>query len=304
MGWRRLRRIWTIRNLPTATVRSVAMGLAELRGLARGPAEPILSPVRNLSSVWHRVRVVRETVERGERRSAVVLNRTTTVPFYLEDRTGRLLVLPAGAEVEGVPTCDLRLAGGVDPSDDVRSFCDRTGIPWRYASAADSYRIQEWAVVADAPVYVLGEVARLDDPAGDRRAQVSKLLHEWLTSPARRAELDENRDGMLDPIEWSAARERAVEAVAREAGAPSAGPLLAVRKPRSGFFLVVSGDEADALKARGRPGAWILAGAGLLVAGLVLMPAGGWFRSATWSGPLAVAATVAVGLLWRRRRVA
>jgi hypothetical protein len=84
-AWRLLT-VRQIEALPTARVRSVALGLAELRGVAR-PVEANADPGAPL------LRSARE--RRGDSTGFTEEIR----PFYLEDETGRILVDPRGAEI-------------------------------------------------------------------------------------------------------------------------------------------------------------------------------------------------------------
>ncbi len=81
-AWRLLT-VRQIESLPTARIRSVALGLAELRGVAR-PVEPDADPGAPL------LRYARE------RQGDSVAIKEEKRPFFLEDATGRILVDPRG----------------------------------------------------------------------------------------------------------------------------------------------------------------------------------------------------------------
>jgi len=266
-AWRRLRRYWLIANLPTSRVRSVAMGLAELSGMARLAGQPFDTPVRKLSCIWARTQVIRRTGSGKNERNTVVYDRSRSVPFELEDDTGRMLVLPEGAEVTGAEICDVWIERGVDAPGDAADFCTRNGLSWT-GWFDGSLRVLEWALLADTEVFVIGAVDRINDPAADRMRKVSEVLKGWLASPDRKAAIDANHDGIIDPEEWDAARARAQSEVLAAEG-PPAGPQIAVRRPPSGLFLISPGSRKDALQAQGHPG-WRLA------AGLALVAAGAW----------------------------
>jgi len=307
-GWRALRRRWTIANIPTSKARSVAMGMAELKGKARCAWDkPCVSPVRGLSCVWYLVIADRTEGSGKNRRTRVLLRREVGVPFHLEDDTGRVLVDPAGAEVTGVEVCYTRMgtgAGyGLEPSDDIRHFCDMFGIPWRSLPLGTDVRVREYVVLADADVYVLGEAGKLVDEAENRRRKVSTLLRDWLKSPARKTELDANRDGILQPEEWDAARAEAQSKVLAEeiSGGTPAGPQIAIRKPRFGYFLIVSGGEEEAVQAQGYPGFYIVSGLALFGVGMWMVPNVSLAGPAAWAGAAMGLVTV-IGFGWMRKR--
>ncbi len=279
VAWRRMRRESMIRNLPTSRIRSVAMGMAEICGRIKlTAADPAVSPVRRLSCGWWRVTVVRRSVSGDGRRTTTdtVLDLSASVPFHLEDDTGRMLVLPAGAEITGDPFCDVSLGGMQSAGDDdVHVFLRSKGL-WP-ASASVTYRVREWALLADAPAYILGEVA-LPGPgaAAERRRRLGERLRQRAGDPAARATADANRDGVIQPEEWDAAKERAQRELLAEdaaAGTPDPVAAVAIRRPRDGFFLISAGSEKEALARHGWGGVMLGAGAAaLLGAGYLLLP--------------------------------
>jgi hypothetical protein len=307
-GWRALRRRWVIANIPTSKARSVAMGMVELKGKAKCAGnEPTVSPVRGLNCVWYLVIADRTEGSGKNRRTRVLLRCEVGVPFHLEDDTGRVLVYPAGAEVTGIEVCYTRMgtgAGyGLEPSEDIRHFCDMNGIPWRSLPLGTDIRVREYVVLADADVYVLGEAGKVVDEAENRRRKISTLLREWLKAPARRAELDTNHDGILQPEEWDAARSEAQSKVlAEEMSAEGpAGPQVVVRKPRFGFFLIISGGEEEAIQAQGHPGFYITAGLALFGVGVWMIPNASLAWPAAWGGAAMGLVTV-FGFLGRMRK--
>jgi len=299
MGIHRLRRRWLIENIPTSRVRSAAMGMVELKGKSRavpeGPAIPgvaaaalpgvvpgspvplpfrLKSPVRGIACVWSRVRVTKEVRHNKGTSHQVILDRVQGTPFFLEDDTGRILVLPAGAEVQGVQLCDVTFGGVLEPPPDVKTFCDMNGIAWR-GIFAGRHQVEEWALLLDADTYVLGELGRLGDASARRKAGILKRLREMLASPEVKARLDTNKDGTLDQLEWEAARREAEDAeIRRDLMTPDGTPRTAVSKPAHGCFIIASGSETDALKAFGYPWFFIVGGLAALVFGVWVFPAG------------------------------
>jgi hypothetical protein len=261
-----------IDNLPASRVRSVAMGLAELSGKARMVGEPLISPVSRVKCIWVRTKVIRRTGSGNNEHDTVVLDRVTCAPFELEDDTGKILVLPDGAEVEGDEVCDVWVVPGVEAPPFVRSFCLLNGIGVGGWSGA-SLRVTESAMLTDVDVFVVGAVDRINDPATDRQRRVGEVLRGWLGAPDEKARIDANHDGQIDQEEWAAAKDRAQEQVLSQEG-PVKGPQIAVRKPPSGLFLISSGSRRDALQAMGHPGWRLTAGIALLALAWMLFPFG------------------------------
>lgn len=93
--WRRRR---LIQDTPTAKVRSMAMGLVELNGMAHGRSSA-MAPFSGRECVYWQVDIS-VPARRGSWR--VVHRNSSGQPFYLDDGTGTALVFPKGAE------CNLR----------------------------------------------------------------------------------------------------------------------------------------------------------------------------------------------------
>lgn len=98
-GFFLLRRKRLIMNTPASKIRSAAMGLVEISGLATGPYT-VTAPITGVPCYYYRT-LVWQWKQSG-RSSAWVkeCDESLHVPFYLEDETGRLLVNPQGAELD------------------------------------------------------------------------------------------------------------------------------------------------------------------------------------------------------------
>ena len=97
-GFTRLRKKRLIENIPTSTIRGLAMGLVELTGKAKKKIK-ILSPFTNSDCTFYRYTIERYE-KRGKHSSWVTISKGDSCfsPFYLEDETGKVLVSPKGAE--------------------------------------------------------------------------------------------------------------------------------------------------------------------------------------------------------------
>lgn len=297
-GWRALRIRWMISAMPTSKARSVAMGLAELKGKAKplGPeAHP--SPVRGVPCVWSHV-VAQEHKKEGKNESTrILVDREVREPFILEDNTGRVAVLPAGADIKGVMLTDMRITRGEGLPPDILQFCDMNGIPVRTLNmwSGIHYTLKEDAVLADADIYVLGQATPSRESQADRRRRnIADRLKAWLKDPAKKGELDANKDGIIQQEEWEAAQVRAQDEVLKEdlgqvEEAASPLPPVAIRRPDMGFFLISSGTEKEALDAQGNPAIMIPLGLGFTALGVYITPPDSW---ASWSYWVAVVVMV------------
>lgn len=98
-GFYLLNRKHLILNTPSSKVRSAALGLVEVSGLAVGPYT-ITAPVTGRSCYYYRT-VAWQLRQQGKNREWVkVAEESLHVPFYLDDNTGCLLVDPQNAEMD------------------------------------------------------------------------------------------------------------------------------------------------------------------------------------------------------------
>jgi len=98
-GFRLLQRKRLIENTPASKIRSAAMGLVEVSGLATGPYS-LRAPITGMpcylyhSTAW-------QWVQRGKNSTwEKVAEESMHVPFYLDDNTDRVLVDPQSAELD------------------------------------------------------------------------------------------------------------------------------------------------------------------------------------------------------------
>jgi hypothetical protein len=98
-GFQLLQRKRLIENTPSSKIRSAAMGLVELNGLACGPYT-LQAPITGVPCFYYRT-MVWQWKQQGKSKSWVkVADENFHVPFYLDDGTGQMLVNPQGAELD------------------------------------------------------------------------------------------------------------------------------------------------------------------------------------------------------------
>src|SRR5438270_42726 len=98
-GFRMLQRKRLIMNTPQCKIRSAAMGLVEVSGLAAGPYT-ITAPVTHHPCFYYRT-LVWELKQSGKSKSwQKAHDESLHTPFFLDDNTGKLLVDPTGADME------------------------------------------------------------------------------------------------------------------------------------------------------------------------------------------------------------
>lgn len=104
-GLRTVRKKRMIENTPRAKARSVPMGRVEVQGIIRNFEETTMAPFSNTPCVYIRFSIEEEresTDKDGKTRRSwhLLHNGHHSVPFFVEDETGRVLVHAKGAEID------------------------------------------------------------------------------------------------------------------------------------------------------------------------------------------------------------
>ena len=187
-----------IENTPTSKIRSVAMGMVEVKGEAVRKYA-LLSPMSHTPCVFYRLTKYRRR-ERDYQWRITSVSSSNNVPFYIEDETGRVEVNPAGCHInagskqEGSPG-QVGLMKAVNETDE----------KW-----------VEEVIIDGTLLYVLGfaAVKRRDGPTLAEKKM--EALRELKHNPQNLQQFDLNGDGNIDEDEWDAARAAVEEKVLHE----------------------------------------------------------------------------------------
>jgi hypothetical protein len=183
-GFRKLQRKRLILNVPLSKVRSASMGLVEVNGHAIGPYT-IRSPLC-LEPCYYYKTIAWQMAGSGRDRSwKKVAEEALHMPFFVDDGSGRVLVDPAGAEM------DLhrdfheeynRLSfGSSDPLPDAaRRFLASHGV-----AIDSSLRLDEYLIRPGTPLYVMGTLAT--NPGLDVRPMPARDLPSGMMGKLQQA---------------------------------------------------------------------------------------------------------------------
>lgn len=158
----------------------------EVIGQSAADGSPLQAPETRADVVWHRTRVThrwyemeRTTDSRGHastrrvEKSDVVSDFTSEAPFAVSDGSGRLIVRPAGADVD-------RPEKSVDRVDGIGSGTGQSFASLLLGggqSGTIGFEVEEWVIRPGTRIYVHGEVGdedgRLVFTGGDGRLVVS-----------------------------------------------------------------------------------------------------------------------------------
>jgi hypothetical protein len=158
-GFRLLQRKRLILDTPASKIRSAAMGLVEINGLAVGPYT-MPAPITGVPCYYFRT-MAWQWQQRGKNSEWVqVADESLHVPFFLDDNTGRVLVDPQGAEMDihrdfHDEFSTALFSTSLDLPSNVSSFLARHGI-----STDRKIKIDEYCIKPKNALFILGTLAQ------------------------------------------------------------------------------------------------------------------------------------------------
>jgi hypothetical protein len=154
-GFSMLRCKRIILNTPASKIRSAAMGLVEITGMAKGP-KTIPAGITGEACYYYRAKAWQMRESGRNREWTIVADESVYVPFFVEDATGRMLVNPQGAELDIHRNFKDQIGDSFFGSsnmmpENVAAFLLRNGLP-----TSDTTRLEEYCVKPDFPLFVFG----------------------------------------------------------------------------------------------------------------------------------------------------
>jgi len=139
-----LKRKRLISGVPQSTIRGASLGLVEVSGKVEGPYT-IIAPLSAKDCYYYRA--IAWTGDGRERRKAA--DETLSAPLFLNDGTGRLMIVPSGAKTE-LP-CVFSEEYTHSVPDYANRFLNRHG-----ASGAGATKIEEYAICSGDTLFAMG----------------------------------------------------------------------------------------------------------------------------------------------------
>ena len=99
LGFRMLRFKRMILNTPFSKIHSASIGLVEVSGTPAGP-QTLTAPITGDPCYYYRVQAWQRVESESKREWVAVLDESLSVPFFLDDGTGRVLIDPQGAHMD------------------------------------------------------------------------------------------------------------------------------------------------------------------------------------------------------------
>ena len=155
-GWVLHQRKRLIESIPTSTIRSLALGLVEISGQAQ-PGESLLSaPFSGIPCVFYSYTVEEHVGSGKHARWETVANGTSEQPFFVNDSTGQVLVVPLDAELilPDERTYRNDWLGALPPT--ALTGLNRLGVSTERWIGSKTLRCREASIQPEERVYVLG----------------------------------------------------------------------------------------------------------------------------------------------------
>src|SRR5271163_887321 len=158
-GFQMLRAKRLILNTPESKIRSASMGLVEINGTASGP-KTIPAAISGDPCYYYRAMAWQLRQSGNNREWMKVADECVYVPFFVEDSTGRMLVDPAGAELDIHRNFKDEFGDSLFNNRDIMrtnmgAFLMRNGLV-----NFDTTRLEEFCIKPDYPLFVLGTLGK------------------------------------------------------------------------------------------------------------------------------------------------
>lgn len=127
-GWDRYKRAQLVRDTPTSTVRSLAVGAAEVKGEAEPVDEPLVSPLTNQQACMYSLEIEEYRSNDEGSNWRTVMSLSDQVPFLVDDGTGRVLVEPGGATLAIEVEERIEVDDGHEPPEELGTWAHEQGM--------------------------------------------------------------------------------------------------------------------------------------------------------------------------------
>ncbi len=249
-----------IENCPTSRVRSMPMGLVELKGRARQKYS-LKAPFSLTDCVYYSYK--RYEWEHVGNQGGYRLKQwgeSGHVPFYLEDETGRVLIQPQHAIIKAGTTQEMSAP-----------FGNSLGAMELYSDTGNQ-KIVEKVIPMGEPLYVMGFARPLRTARDARESLFRKKLRKLKNDPERLQNYDLNGDGAISDTEWERARRELQNAALLESAGDGRDRVCISEHPTGGLFYISDTHEEHLTRSMGwRIPLFAGLGMGLVIGALAFM---------------------------------
>ena len=189
-----------IESIPTSPIRSLAVGLVEVSGRAQPGRELLRAPFSGLPCVLFSYKVEARRESRNGARWETIAKGTSAEPFFVQDQTGKVLVVPLNAQLILPDNRTTRNNWfGTLPEQTIQGL-STLGIAVDGWFGEKTIRCSEASILPDETVYVLG-TAQEHGGAADSTENSARLYigssrdHDFIIS-------DRSEKELLSRLRW------------------------------------------------------------------------------------------------------
>ncbi len=199
-GFKLLKLKRKISGLATSKIRSMAMGLVELAGIAKA-TKTLFDPIYTQPCAYYSVKVEElQGSGKNQRWVSIYKADSSASPFIMTDATGEALIFPKGAQLKRTPTVQCQtgsiFGGSADPM--TKLFLEAKG-----GSFMRSLKLTAHIVREGDPVFILGFACPQDQPrSGSLSVSLQEAAKLIKSNATLFKALDINNDGEVDSLEW------------------------------------------------------------------------------------------------------
>ncbi len=206
-GFTRLRKKRKIENIPTSTIRGLAMGLVEIIGQVE-KKNVLVSPFSNTPCAFYSYEI-EKYVRSGKSSHWVTIAKggSYQIPFFVNDKTGRVLVFSKDAELIIPIKYQYSTEWGKEVSSAMRNFMEANNISYKSFLGNYTLRFKEWFLLEKETVYILGTAkpVKAEEFIEQYNSKLVKRLEALKNDPEKMKFFDLNNDGTVDMQEWDLA---------------------------------------------------------------------------------------------------
>lgn len=226
-----------VENVPVAKVRSMAMGLVELIGRT-GQIYSLKAPFSGTECVHYSYAVFENRgIGRAKGARLVEEGDSGPVPFTLEDGTGKVMVDPEGAYLEGGVKQSFRDLDNSSPVGGLSRLRD------------DSWVVEK-VIPPGHRITLLGCAQPGITASMEREKRVKEKLGEIKRDKEKLHEFDLDGDGHVDGSEWDMGREKVSREIFLKGEKKEGNPFVSA-PPGGGVFYIGDGNEKSVTRGMG-----------------------------------------------------
>ena len=167
-------------NIPTSKMRSIAMGLVELKGKIKIANEMLTDPFDEKDCVYWKVKI-EEYVKRGKRHTWVSRHQLTKrVRFLLSDDTGNVLINSQKADMTNIKRdSEVQTAAlfSEELPDHIKKYCDKYKVKYKgWFGFKKKLRCRATYLEPGDQLYVLGSARPLSDDESVFSEEVTAIV--------------------------------------------------------------------------------------------------------------------------------